>query len=988
MSVARTKAEQSVQKQLEERLAAKLDGDLRTDPASRAMWATDASIYKRSPVAVVVAKSEEDVRETMLAASELGLSVTPRGTGTSLAGQATAPGISLDTSLLNEVHEMDVEKRRVVVGPGMVQGELNALVEPHGLVFGADTSTSDVATLGGMIGNNSAGMRSVVYGTTADQILSLRCVLPDGETVEFYPMPRRDAERKSKGEGAEARLLRGALDIGERYSTEIKRRFPRLIRRVSGYGINALVDPDELDLTRIICGSEGTLAVVTRAELVLKELPEKRSMASFEFDSLAASARATVALLEMNPSAIELLDDVAINIARENATYSRYTKFVRGEPKAVLLTEWSGTEEEVEEIFGRLDAIAEGIGATSAVRLSPEEQTQTVKLRKSTLPILLGTSDDAKPVAFVEDAAVPPDRLEEFVVRFEEIVAKNDTWACFYGHASVGTLHVRPALDTGDPAGVVKMRRIAESVADLVAELGGSISGEHGDGLSRSEFLEKMYGREVLRAFEEVKNLFDPERRLNPDVIVGAKPMDTQLRIGPERTRLPIATGLDFRSQGGFAKAVELCNGSGFCRKKDGGTMCPSYMATLDEQDSTRARANMLRAVIEGTLPKEELTGERMRETFDLCVGCKACKTECPSQVDVAAMKTEVLYQTGKRKGFSLKQRGAGHIRKTLQTAAKYPKIFNLITGSFVAKLGASLVGIDRRRTLSQVTERVFSERFPELPQGDGTGKIPEVALFNDTWNEYQRPEIGEGAVRILAAAGARVRLPEVVCCGRPMLSEGLVDEARENAKKNLDLLSPLIDAGIPLVGLEPSCILTMREDYRKLLPEDERVEKLSGLTRLFEEVVIEMVDGGAELPLKSGGEVLLHGHCHQKSLVGTAPVERMLALGGADVSTVDSGCCGMAGLFGYEKSHYEVSMKMGERKLFPAVRDADGRVVVAAGTSCREQILDGTEARAIHPAEYLASRLEGAQNIPDERNSESNGDRDNENDENESGVA
>lgn len=954
MSRARTEARESLGRRLEERLSERLDGELRTDAASRAMWATDASIYKRSPLGVIVARSESDVRETVLAAREFGISLTPRGTGTSLAGQATAPGLMLDTSLMNRVHELDLEKRRAVVGPGLVQGELNRLVEPHGLVFGADTSTSEVATLGGMVGNNSAGMRSLVYGTTADQVLSLRCVLADGETVELYPMPRRDAERRAKGEGAEARLIRGALDIGERYRGEIKRRFPRLIRRVSGYGLDALVDPDELDLTRLVCGSEGTLAVITQAEFILRDLPEKRAMASFEFSSLAAAARANLKLLDLDPSAVELLDDVAINIARGNASYKRYTAFVRGRPKALLLVEWSGSDEEVERRLAELETIGESVGATSAVRLTPEEQFQTVKLRKSTLPILLGTPDDAKPVAFVEDAAVPPDRLEEFVTRFEEIVSANDTWACFYGHASVGTLHVRPALDTSDPAGVGKMRRIAESVADLVAELGGSISGEHGDGLSRSEFLEKMYGREILRAFEEVKTLFDPERRLNPDVIVGAKPMDTQLRLGPERRRLPIATGLDYRTQGGFAKAVELCNGSGFCRKKDGGTMCPSYMVTLDEQDSTRARANMLRAVIEGTLPKEELTGDRMRETFDLCVSCKACKTECPSQVDVSAMKTEVLYQSGKRRGFSLKQRGAARIRRTLALASKRPRLFNRLAGSSLASLGASLVGIDRRRKLPQVTERVFSERFGDLPQGDG----PLVALFNDTWNEYQRPEVGEGAVRVLAAAGARVSLPPVVCCGRPMLSEGLIDEARENARRNLDLLEGVIADGTPLVGLEPSCILTLRDDYRRLLPDDERVERLAALTRLFEEAVLDLVDAGAELPLEAGGEVLLHGHCHQKALVGTAPVERMLALGGADVRTVDSGCCGMAGLFGYEKEHYEVSMKMGERRLFPAVREANGRVVVASGTSCREQIKDGTEARALHPAEYLSSRL------------------------------
>jgi FAD/FMN-containing dehydrogenase/Fe-S oxidoreductase len=945
---------------LAERLHAALDGRLegylRTDEASRALWSTDASIYLRKPIGVVVARSEEDVKLALAAARELGLPITPRGTGTSLAGQATAPGLALDVSEMQRVVNLDLNGRSCSVEPGTIQGELNALVEPHGLVFGADTSTSDVATLGGMVGNNSAGMRSILYGTTADQVLSLRCVLADGETVELRSLPRQEAKRRARHADAEARLLRGALGIGERYADEIKRRFPRMIRRVSGYGLDALIDPEIFDLTRLVCGSEGTLAVVTRAEFRLAELPPQRALSSLEFDSLDAAARATVELLKLDPSALELLDDVAISRARASTAYAGSTRFVHGNPKALLLVEWSGTEEELDARFAGLEEIADGVGALHATPLRAKDEMQaTVKLRKSILPLLLGTTEREKPVAFVEDAAVPPERLEEFIGRFEEIVEKNGTWACFYGHASVGCLHVRPALDTSSPAGSARMRRIAEEVTDLVVDCGGSLSGEHGDGLARSEFLEKMYGPEILRAFSEVKELFDPQGILNPGVIVDPPPMDRQLRIGPGRRRLSINTSLDFSNQGNLAAAVELCNGSGFCRKKTGGTMCPSYMVTLDEKDTTRARANMLRCVIDGTLPPEELTGERMREIMDLCVGCKACKSECPSQVDVASMKTEVLSQMGKTNGFSARQKAAGHIRKQLALASHSPSLYNAASGTRLARRMAALAGLDPRRSLPKVTRKTFSRRFPSLPQGVGPA---EVALFNDTWNEYQRPEIGVGAVRLFAASGARIHLPRVVCCGRPMLSEGLVDEARKNARRNLDLLYPLVERGVPLVGLEPSCILTIRDDYGKLLPDNERVERLAGATRLFEEALLALEP---ELPLHEGSPVLLHGHCHQKALVGTGPTEKALSLAsGADVEVVDSGCCGMAGLFGYESGHYEVSMKMGERRLFPAVRGAEDRVVVAPGTSCREQISAGTNRRALHPAEYLAALLAG----------------------------
>src|SRR5919202_2195009 len=618
-------AERRTTERLHAALDGRLDGYLRTDPASRALWSTDASIYQRRPVAVAIVRSEEDVRRALAAARDLGLSVTPRGTGTSLAGQATAPGLALDLSEMQQVLEMDPDERRCSVEPGVIQAELNALVQPHGLVFGADTSTSNVATLGGMVGTNSAGMRSIYYGTTADQILSLRCVLASGEIVELKPLPRDEAERRARGVGSEARLLKNALEVGERYGDEIRRRYPALIRRVSGYDLEALIGPDTVALTRLVCGSEGTLAVVTRAEFRLRDLPPAKALASLEFDSLAASARATVALLEERPSAVELLDDVAIEGARYAPAYRDATRFVQGEPKALLLVEWRGAEEELDERFSKLEDLAEEVGASAVVPLrTKEEMEQTAHLREAILPLLMGRNEKAKPIGFVEDAAVPPEQLEEFVVRFEEIIEKYGTWGCFYGHASVGTLHVRPALDTWDPEGM-----------------------------------------------------------LNPGVIVDPAPMDKQLRIGPDHRRLPTRTNLDFSDQGGFAEATERCFGAGFCRKKNTGTMCPSYMVTLDEEDTTRARANMLRSILDGTLPPEELTGKRMREVMDLCVGCKACKSECPAQVDVASLKIEVLSQIGQKHGFKVSQKIAGHVRRGLALAALAPSLFNAVGSTY-----------------------------------------------------------------------------------------------------------------------------------------------------------------------------------------------------------------------------------------------------------------------------------------------------------------
>jgi len=936
-------------------LDGRLDGELLTDGVARSLWATDASIYLRRPEAVVVARTEADVRRALGGARAVGVPVTPRGTGTALAGQATAPGLALDVSALDAVVAYDPAARTCSVEPGAIQGGLNARVAPDGLVFGADTSTSDVATLGGMVGNNSAGMRSIVYGTTADQVVGLRCVLAGGETVELRPLSRAEAKRRARGEDAEARLLRCALELGEAHADEIRRRYPKIVRRVSGYGLDALVDPDVLDLTRLVCGSEGTLAVVTRVDLRLHPLPAQRRVATLEFASLTAAAAATPALLDTNPSYVELLDRVALERARANPAYRDATAFVSGDPAAVLLVEYSG---EADPVGARMDALAEvgrSAGAERSAELPARDVARTVALRKAILPLLLGTTEAQKPVAFVEDAAVPPERLEEFVARFAALVEREHTWACFYGHASVGCLHVRPALNTKDPVGVARMRRIAEHVADLVVELGGSISGEHGDGLSRSEFLGRMYGRELVEAFARLKGAWDPAGLLNPGVIVAPRPLEEQLRLGPGFRPGAPSTALDFSHHGGFEAAVELCNGSGLCRKRTGGTMCPSYMATGDERDTTRARANALRSVMDGTLPRSALTGERLWEVFALCVGCKACKTECPSRVDVAMMKSEVLAQRGAEHGFTLRQRAAAHARAGLAVASRAPGLVNAVAGTRAARrLAEATVGIDRRRRLPRVAAPL-QRSFAALPQGAGPAR---VALFADTWTTYQRPDIGAAAVAVLARAGARVELPRVACCGRPMLSEGLVDPARRSARANLDALAPLAEQGVPIAGLEPSCILTLRDDYATLLPDDPRVETVAAATRLWEEALLEL-DARPRFRAGGGERVLLHGHCHQKALVGTGPTEAALALvPGVEVETVDSGCCGMAGLFGYEREHYDVSMRMGERRLFGAVRGASAATVVAPGTSCRQQIADGTGRHALHPAEFLAARL------------------------------
>ncbi|TCJ18427.1 FAD-binding oxidoreductase [Rubrobacter taiwanensis] len=946
---------QNESRALAESLSREVRGEVRADLMSRVEYATDASIYKILPLAVLIAGSAEDSAAAVEAAREHSSSVTPRGAGTSLAGQAVGPGLQLDLSRLDRILELDTGSRLARVEPGVVQAELNAALEEHGLLFGPDTATANRATLGGMIGNNSAGMRSLLYGKTADHVHEVRCTLSDGSKATFGPLSPEEARRKATGRTLEAAIYRKVLEVLEREREEIEARFPKLHRRVSGYDLPGVVAGNgQINLARLIVGSEGTLALVDDAVISLDELPEARGLVVLHFDTLEAVAEAIVPVLKLEPSAAELLDRMLLQRTSRFPAYRKLMSFVHGMPEALLMVEFSGPQQEVRAKLEDLARHAERYGGRDPVLLrTPAEQQRAWDLRKAGLPLLMSEPGDAQPVAFVEDAAVAPERLPDFIREFTRIVERAGTTASYYGHAGAGCLHTRPVINLKTGAGVEMMRRIAEEVAETLVEFGGSVSGEHGDGLARSQFLEKMFGPRITQAFAEIKAAFDPHNVMNPGKIVSPEPMHENLRYGPDYRTLRLETHLDFSDQGGFARAVELCNGSGVCRKRIAGTMCPSYMVTAREEDTTRARANALRSVLDGTLPPAELTGERLYEVMDLCIGCKACKTECPSAVDVAKMKTEFLAHYREKNGYPLRSRFFGHVRRLYELGERFTPLMNLAGRLPLSGRLAAWIGITPHRRLPALAHRSLSARLRE--RRPRTGGAP-VVLFDDTFTEYLYPWIGESAIDVLEAAGAQVLVPKVACCGRPMLSQGMVDAARRSARKNVDVLHPLVRRGYPLVGLEPSCILTIKDDYPSLLPDDERVPELVEACRLFEETVLEL-----DAPeFDPGNPVLLHGHCHQKSLVGVEPTVRALSLvPETEVSVVDSGCCGMAGAFGYEKEHYEVSMQMAERRLLPAVREAGTHtLIVAPGTSCRQQISDGSTRRAIHPAEYLALHL------------------------------
>lgn len=933
-------------------LGRRVRGDVRDGLADRLLYATDASIYKQTPVAVLVPRSREDVHAAVEACREHGVPITPRGAGTSLEGQAIGPGLVIDLSAhVNRILEVDPEARTARVEPGLVQEHLNRAVGELGLVLGPDTATGDRATIGGMVGNNSSGARSIVYGKTSDAVASLRLLCPDGTELELADVDPPEAERRARGGGTEARVYREALGVRQRLAGEIRARYPKIMRRVAGYSLDQLAEPGPLRMARAVCGSEGTLGVVTEVTLSLAAPLRATATALVQFDRLLDALEATVAIVhELEPTAVELVDGLIVELARRRPSLRRCAALVSGTPESVLLVELEGSSEadaraklaSLERLLARLD-----LGGVPRPLATARDVEDAWALRKAGLPLLMSLPGDAKPIAFVEDCAVPLDRLAEYVAGTREIFAAHGVGAGYYAHASVGCLHVRPILDLRRAEDVRRMREISVAVCDLAISLGGTISGEHGDGYAKSEHLERQFGPTIVEAFGRWKAAFDPDDLMNPGKIVRPGRMDDRLRLGAAYAPPAIRTHLDFGPEGGLAAAAELCNGNGACRKLRG-TMCPSYMVTRDERDTTRARANLLRSIMDRTLPVAELSGRAMEEVMDLCVGCKGCRAECPTGVDVAKLKTEFLAHRRAAHGVPLRARLFSDPGRLFRLARPVAPIANRLLASRALAPVKRRVGIAPERRLPQVARRGFRRRVPPAARGArGT-----VALFVDTFTEYLYPEIGLAAVRVLRAMGYGVVLPATVCCGRPLFHEGLVDRARQRIRRNLDALRPVLPDVDALVFLEPSCASALAEDARWVVPEAASVAEQ---VRLFEAFVAER----ATPDLFGDGEpLLLHGHCHAKALWGVEPtVAALEVVPGTEVDVVDSGCCGMAGSFGFEAEHAGISLAMGERALFPAVRAAD-RTVIAPGTSCRQQIHHGTGRQPLHPAEYLAAKL------------------------------
>ncbi|MGL4964263.1 MAG: FAD-binding and (Fe-S)-binding domain-containing protein [Inquilinus sp.] len=970
---------------LDQRLRAEIDGDVLFDAFSRGRYATDASHYQIMPAGVVVPRSMDAAVRALALAREEGVPVTARGGGTSQCGQTINRGLVVDGSKhLNRILSLDAGNRRCTVEPGIVLDDLNRRLRPHGLWFPVDVSTASRATIGGMVGNNSCGGRSLRYGTTRDNVVAIDAVLADGSAMRFGEVASDAID------GINDPLMRALaqrlLAIGAREAGEVAARFPKVQRRVGGYNLDAL-DParGRVNLAHILVGSEGTLAYSTAVELKLWPLLGRRALGVCHFGSFHAAMDAAQHLVKLKPIAIELVDATMIALASEIAMFRpTLDAMLRGEPEALLLVEFAEDEAENARRLRQLGALMGDLGYAfdhdrarwgGVVEvLDPALQAAITDLRTSGLNIMMSMKDQAKPISFVEDCAVPLEHLAEYTARLTEVFEKHGTRGTWYAHASEGCLHVRPVLNLRLEQDVKAMRAIAEEAFALVRAYKGSHSGEHGDGIVRSEFHEAMFGARLVRAFEEVKQAFDPEGALNPGKIVQAPRFDDRslLRYPPGYGAQDFAPRLDWSAfpgaAGGLQGAVEMCNNNGACRKLEGGVLCPSYRVTRDERHVTRGRANSLRLALTGQIGRDAFASDEMAETMKLCVSCKACRRECPTGVDMARMKIEVLAARAARRGFSLRDRLVANLPRYARFAAMAAPLLNLRDRiPLLARLSERLAGLSARRRLP-VWRR---DRFKAPVAAVGPEEGPEVVLWADSFNAAFEREVLDDAIAVLSGAGYRVHLAQPadgsrrpLCCGRTFLSVGDVDAARAEMTCSLRALRPFLERGVPVVGLEPSCLFTFRDEAVALLPGDES-RRAAAHALLFEEFVAREAKAGRFAPALApvAARVLLHGHCHQKAFGAMGAVQAALGLiPGLAVETVESSCCGMAGAFGYQAETIDVSLAMAELSLLPAVRQAaPGTVVVADGTSCRHQIRDGAGREAVHVARLLAASMAAA---------------------------
>ena len=954
-------AQNGARSRLERRLRRDVAGAVSFDPWSRARYATDASIYQIMPVGVVAPETVDDVAAALAIAREEGVPALPRGGGTSQCGQTVGRALVIDTSKrLDSILAFDAEKRRVTVRPGLTLDALNAALAKHGLFFPVDVSTGSRATLGGMAGNNSCGARSIRYGNMVHNVHAVEALLASGETRRFGPVPG-DLEGLDAPEDMLA-LTRDMRALAAREADEIAARFPKLLRRVGGYNIDT-VSPDGHNMASLLVGSEGTLGFFTALELDLSPLPRHRVLGVCRFDSLDSAMRAAKPIAALDPSAVELADRGLLALAREAPMFrTTVDRFAPGLPAAILIVEFAGDDgNETLRALADLEALAGDLAAGAVRRVTDAAEQRAVwEMRKAGLNIVMSMKGDGKPVSFVEDCAVALDDLPDYVGRMSDLFARHGTRGTWYAHASVGCLHVRPVLNMKDPAAAKTMRAIAEEAFAMARDYRGAHSGEHGDGLARSEFHETVFGPRLARAFEAVKDCFDPGGSFNPGKIVRPPRMDDRrlFRYPPTpEAPPPFEAALDWSAWGGFARAVEMCNGNGACRKETGGVMCPSWRATRDEAHLVRGRANALRHALAGRLGDDALASDGMAETMALCVGCKGCRRECPTGVDMARMKIEVQRRAAASRGFSRRDRAVGWLPVYAPWASRFRALANARNRSaLLRRAGEAWLGVAAERDLP----RWAPNPFLESPEPDGK---PDAVLFVDTFATWFEPEVARAALKTLGAAGRRVRIARggagrPLCCGRTFLAVGAVEHARAEARRTLAALAPAAKAGLPVIGLEPSCLHTFVDEWPVLVPGAE-AEAVARAAVPFETFLLRE---GQRLPLRRIGaaRALVHGHCHQKAFGVAGDVASMLErIPGLEVSPIESTCCGMAGAFGYQAETLDVSRTMAGLDLLPALAAAPAdTAIVADGFSCRRQIADLAARPARHAAMSLAEAL------------------------------
>jgi FAD/FMN-containing dehydrogenase/Fe-S oxidoreductase len=954
----------AVLRQLEHDLRRSVRGPVRFDLTSRLLFATDASFYHILPAGVFQPRDADDVASAVACCARLGVSVVPRGGGTALGGQTVGPGLQIDFArFMNNVLAVDAAALTARVQPGVVLDELNRALKSRGLQFAPDVATSSRATIGGMMGSNSCGTHSVIYGRTVDHVMSIDVVLADGSRASFAPVDDAERARRAYRPGLEGQIYRETRAVVDDLRDEIKARYPDVMRSNAGYGLDRLSRPP-FNLAALVVGSEGTLCTVVEATLKLTPLPGASALLVAHFDSLSDALKVAHAVLPLKPAAVELLDASILSHVKDVPALRERGGFIRGDPRAIVVIEVYG--DKGGDLAPQLDAfearLREARLGTAYVRcLSPREQSDVWEVRKQGLGLLMSVKTEPKPVEFIEDTCVPTEHLHEYITQLLETMDRMGVHAGCYAHASVGVIHLRPFLNIHTREGIDKMRDLARVAFDLVRKYGGAFAGEHGDGIVRSSFIAPFYGQRITEGFRRVKKAFDPAGIMNPGKIIDPYDMFQNMRFDPPYHEPHIDTMFDFKPWGGIMGHVEMCGGVGHCRKRFTGVMCPSYMATIDEKESTRGRANALRAALAGLLDQGWLESPEVAEVMDLCLACKACKAECPTGVDMARLKAEYQYQKGKKWGFSLGARLVGAVPMVGRIGCAFSPVSNWVARSLPGRqLSGLFFGLDTRYMPPPFARKTFRSLWRSRARRKAPAVRGRVVLWDDTWIDYFNPETGLAAADVLEACGYEVVLPNKVCCGRPMISKGLLDAARRNALRNVAALEGFAREGLPILFTEPSCYSAIKEEYLDLAP-GESSRRVAASAMLIDEFLAAAAERN-EIPWakdRSAPAIVFHGHCHQKSTVGVGPARRLLAAMPGSFKELDTGCCGMAGAFGSEKGRYDVAKLVGEDRLFPAVRAAGANdQVVVCGFSCRHHIEHHTGRKPVHLIEAVRERL------------------------------